>query len=123
MYLCLHNFLKAHAKVYHMYNEEFRQTQNGKIGIVIQCKHYFGENSIDTSAADAAFQYDCGWLAHPIFAKDGDYPKVMRDRIDENSEIQGWPRSKLPKLSKEEIEYIRYNFYYICVNTQKKIWL
>lgn len=28
-YLALNTLLKAHAKVYHMYNEEFRHTQQG----------------------------------------------------------------------------------------------
>lgn len=30
-YLCTHTVLKAHAKVYHMYDKEFRSKQNGKI--------------------------------------------------------------------------------------------
>lgn len=30
-YLCLHHVLKAHAKVYHIYDEEFRPQYNGKL--------------------------------------------------------------------------------------------
>lgn len=29
-YKCAHNLIKAHAKVWHMYDEEFRPTQKGK---------------------------------------------------------------------------------------------
>lgn len=29
-YLCGHNVLKAHAEIYHMYQTEFKPTQNGK---------------------------------------------------------------------------------------------
>lgn len=30
-YQCSHNLLKAHAKVYHMYNEEYRPSQKGSV--------------------------------------------------------------------------------------------
>lgn len=30
-YQCAHNLLKAHAKVYHMYNDHFRSIQKGKL--------------------------------------------------------------------------------------------
>ena len=91
-----------------MYHDEFRPTQNGKIGILLICGHFFPEFPNDTLTPDIAFQYDCGTVAHPIFSQEGDYPKVIRDRIDENSKIEGWPRSKLPKFSRQEIKYIRY---------------
>ena len=29
-YKCAHNVIRAHSKAYHMYNEEFRSSQNGK---------------------------------------------------------------------------------------------
>lgn len=106
-YICMHNVLKAHAKVYHMYNDEFRQKQNGKIGIINPCQYNFSKNKSDTVTREIAFQYSCGWVAHPIFSKEGDYPQVMKDRIGENSIIQGWPTSRLPKFTQDEIEYIR----------------
>ena len=110
-YLCGHNVLKAHAKVYHMYDKEFRQKQKGKIGIILPCTHYFSKNKNDTLTADIAFQFDCGWIAHPIFSRRGDYPKIMKDRIAENSKIEGWPRSRLPTFTQTEIKYIRYLIY------------
>ncbi|XP_051172499.1 myrosinase 1-like isoform X1 [Leptopilina boulardi] len=106
-YICMHNVLKAHAKVYHMYNDEFRQIQNGKIGIVNPCQYYYSKNETDTQTRDIAFDYSCGWASHPIFSKDGDYPPIMRQRIDENSKIQGWPTSRLPRFTQDEIKYIR----------------
>ena len=30
IYIAAHNILKTHARVYHMYDEKFRATQNGK---------------------------------------------------------------------------------------------
>uniref|UniRef100_A0A1Y1K608 Myrosinase 1 n=2 Tax=Photinus pyralis TaxID=7054 RepID=A0A1Y1K608_PHOPY len=35
-YICYHNLLKAHARVYHLYNSTFRQSQKGKQFIFIQ---------------------------------------------------------------------------------------
>lgn len=32
-YLCVHNVIKAHAKVWHIYNREFRSSQKGERGI------------------------------------------------------------------------------------------
>jgi len=48
-----------------------------------------------------------GIYAHPIFTAEGDYPAVMRERIDRNSAAEGYTTSRLPKLSPEEVEYIR----------------
>lgn len=106
-YLCLHNVLKAHAKVYHMYDKEFRPTQNGLISITAPCTTYIAKNTKEIEAEDVGFQFNCGWLTHPIFSKTGDYPKIMKDRIAENSRIQGYPRSRLPEFTPEWIEYIR----------------
>lgn len=39
-YLCAHNILKAHAQVYHMYDEEFRNKQKGVISIVANSDWY-----------------------------------------------------------------------------------
>ena len=106
-YICGHNTLKAHARAYHIYDKEFRPQQKGKIGIILTCFHYYRKYENDTTAPEVAFQYDCGWFGHPIFSKEGDYPKVMKDRIGDNSRLQGWPYSRLPTFSKEWVDYIR----------------
>lgn len=105
-YICGHNMLKAHAKVYHMYQEEFKEEQNGLIGIANECNSFFAKNQTDT-LQDEAFQFTCGWFSHPIFSKQGDYPPVMRKLINHNSIRDGWPNSRLPTFSKEWINYIK----------------
>lgn len=44
-----------------------------------------------------------GIFAHPIFSKDGDYPEVVRERVDYNSKREGRSSSRLPTFTKEEI--------------------
>lgn len=53
--------------------------------------------------------FKLGWFASPIFSRTGNYPQVMIDQIGMNSRLEGFPvsRSRLPKLSRKWIEYIR----------------
>lgn len=106
-YLCMHNILKANAKIYHIYDTEFREQQKGQIGIVIACWGALPKNTSDTAAVDAYFQFKCGWVAHPIFSKTGDYPAIMKQHVAENSKLDGLPRSILPEFSPEWVQYIK----------------
>ena len=38
-------------------------------------------------AANINMEFSLGWFAHPIFV-DGDYPPVMREKIDKKSSLQ-----------------------------------
>ncbi|XP_043470026.1 myrosinase 1-like [Leptopilina heterotoma] len=105
-YICGHNMLKAHANVYHMYHEEFKEDQRGLIGIANECNSFFAKNQTDT-LQDEAFQFTCGWFSHPIFSKQGDYPAVMKALINHNSIREGWQNSRLPIFSKKWINYIK----------------
>ena len=55
--------------------------------------------------------------AHPIYHPDGNFPQVMIDRIADRSEKEGFPTSRLPELSTEEIEYIRGTFDFLGLNS------
>jgi lactase-phlorizin hydrolase len=48
-----------------------------------------------------------GLYGNPIFSEEGDYPEVVRDRVDANSQAEGFKRSRLPKFTDDEIKYIR----------------
>lgn len=101
----MHNILKAHASVYHMYDEEFRPTQNGSIGISAACFNYIAADKNDTTSPETAFDFMCGWIYHPLMI--GDYPEVMKTRIANLSAAQGYSRSRLPEFSDEWISYIK----------------
>lgn len=60
----------------------------------------------DHEASERALQFNVGWFMHPIFSKQGDYPKVMIERIAELSRQQNFTKSRLPAFTPEEIKMI-----------------
>lgn len=104
-YICLHNALKAHAALYHMYDEEFRPEQQGQIGLTVACDGWVTTDDTDITVVDQFFKFDCGWAMHPIYV--GDYPEIMKTRIAMISELEGYPFSRLPEFSNETISYIK----------------
>ena len=106
-YLCTHNIIKAHARAYHIYNDEFKTKQQGKIGIVLDCYQHYPKQKDDTISSDLAFQYQCGRYTHPIFSKTGDYPEIIKERIAQNSKYEGLRRSRLPIFTTTWINYIK----------------
>ena len=74
-----HRMIKAHAKVYKMYHEEFSE-QMGKISIALNSDFVYpaSDNPKDKNAAERAVLWRMGWFADPIFF--GDYPAEMKDR-------------------------------------------
>lgn len=48
-----------------------------------------------------------GIFAHPIFSKNGDFPRTVKKRVAAKSLAQGYSRSRFPELSPEEIKFIR----------------
>ncbi|XP_047004240.1 myrosinase 1-like [Schistocerca americana] len=108
-YLAAHTLLKAHGRVYRLYDQQYRAAQNGSVGITlnIQGSEPLTNSTEDIEAAERYQQFEAGLYAHPIFSQEGDYPAVMRERVDANSEEEGRPRSRLPSFTQEEVEYIR----------------
>ncbi|XP_075977475.1 myrosinase 1-like [Anticarsia gemmatalis] len=117
-YMCGHNVLRAHGMVYDLYDREYRHRVKGGMGITLDIAWMEGITSSteDQIAAETARQFMFGWFANPIFSKTGDYPAVMRKRIDANSKKQGFPRSRLPTFTREEVKMIRGSFDFMGVN-------
>ncbi|XP_071962606.1 myrosinase 1-like [Antedon mediterranea] len=108
-YVCANNVIRAHALVYRMYyNNNFRTSVNGSIGISLDCDWYEPRdslNSFDLAAAEKARKFRTGWFAHPIFM-DGDYPRTMKINIKERSLQQGYNISRLPEFTEDQKETI-----------------
>lgn len=52
-YICAHNALKAHARAWHIYDQEFRATQNGTVGMVVP-SHWMQPATDDPKDIEAA---------------------------------------------------------------------
>ncbi|XP_020710414.2 myrosinase 1-like [Athalia rosae] len=98
-FFCVHNILKAHAKTWHMYDQEYRATQNGMIGFTTPVRGWVQGEGVTEETIERAFQFDCGWIMSPIYT--GDYPEVMKTRIAERSALQNYPFSRLPEFTDE----------------------
>ncbi|XP_044009965.1 myrosinase 1-like [Aphidius gifuensis] len=116
-YICGQNMLIAHAQVYHLFKKKYNNyNPNSQIGIVNACWNFYPANSSESESAVIAFQYNCGWLSNPIFSKKGDYPDIMKQRIKENSYLEGLSTSRLPELSKSMIKLIKGTSDYFGLN-------
>ncbi|CAH0558859.1 unnamed protein product [Brassicogethes aeneus] len=108
-YLCGKTILLCHARTYHLYKNEFGRQQRGKIGITIDSiwAEPKTNQSADISASVREMQMGTGWWMHPILSKEGDYPAIMKSRINEISKAENFSESRLVPLYKHEIKYIR----------------
>nr|AIA09348.1 beta-glucosidase [Periplaneta americana] len=108
-YLATHTVLKAHARAYHLYDNEFRAAQQGKIGMAFNINWCEPRDNIteDIAACNRMQEFNLGMYAHPVFSPEGDFPTVVKERVAMNSEAEGFTQSRLPSLTQEEIEYIK----------------
>ncbi|XP_072173496.1 lactase/phlorizin hydrolase-like [Diadema setosum] len=108
-YRAAHTIIKAHAKAYHTYRDNYYPLQGGKVSITLSTD--WGEpddpnDPQDQAAANRYMQFTAGWYAHPIF-KNGDYPDVMKWQVGNKSLAQGLNESRLPEFTEEEKELNR----------------
>lgn len=108
-YLCSQNVLMAHAAAYHLYDAEYRPSQKGRIGLSISVtwNEPASDNEDDVLGAETRNQFEYGLYAHPVFSTEGDWPMVVKERVAAKSLEQGYPRSRLPEFTQQEIDYIK----------------
>ncbi|KAF7268209.1 hypothetical protein GWI33_018669 [Rhynchophorus ferrugineus] len=106
-YICGKNVLLAHAKVYRLYQEHFKNTQRGRVGITIDSIWAEPFDEGDEKASDIEMQMSFGWFANPIFSKMGDYPDIMKTTIAKRSSNQNFTTSRLPAFTDAEIAIVR----------------
>ncbi|CAH2086918.1 unnamed protein product [Euphydryas editha] len=115
-YVCAKMILLAHAKTFHMYDKEYRPTQNGTIGITLSTPFYEPVSEEDAEAAEDVIQFEWGIYANPIFSKSGDFPQSVKEKIAVKSLSQGFPRSRLPAFTPEEIELVKGSSDFLGIN-------
>ncbi|CAB3365157.1 Hypothetical predicted protein [Cloeon dipterum] len=108
-YIAAHNQIKSHARAWHIYDDNYRATQNGEIGITLDSgwSEPKTQSAADIEAAERNMQFKLGWFAHPIFSVDGDYPPVMKEYVARHSAEEGFPVSRLPEFGQTWVDYIK----------------
>ncbi|KAJ8973917.1 hypothetical protein NQ317_000462 [Molorchus minor] len=116
-YLCAYTILLSHAKAYHIYDEEFRSTQNGMVSMVIDTAWMepISNRTEDIEAAERRLQFTYGLYANPIVK--GNWPQVVIDRVNLRSEGENFTRSRLPEFTQEQIDYINGTYDFLCINS------
>ncbi|XP_067949632.1 cytosolic beta-glucosidase-like [Watersipora subatra] len=117
-YLCSYNIIKSHAAVYRSYEKNFKQQQQGEIGISINAGWIMPKDPNkmeDVLAAARAIDFQLGWFGDPIY-KTGRYPKLMREMVDLKSGVEGRSSSRLPKFSPEEARNINGSYDFFGLN-------
>ncbi|XP_075334602.1 lactase/phlorizin hydrolase-like [Odontesthes bonariensis] len=108
-YQVTHNILKSHAEAWHVYNDKYRNTQGGKVGIALNsdwAEPMNKSNSDDVAAADRYLQFMLGWFAHPIFVN-GDYPAALKTQIEQKKNECPSAPAVLPAFTPEESKRIQ----------------
>ncbi|XP_018417300.1 PREDICTED: lactase-phlorizin hydrolase-like [Nanorana parkeri] len=104
-----HNIVKAHAKAWHIYNDNYRGQQHGQVGISLNSDWAEPMNPNDPESVNATeryVQFMLGWFAHPILVN-GDYPEVLKTQVQQkNTQCPGIV-APLPTFSEAERTYIR----------------
>ncbi|GBP54373.1 Myrosinase 1 [Eumeta japonica] len=118
VYLCAKNVILAHATVYHLYNSEFKEKQGGVVGISNAFTWYepVTDSKNDSQAVNDILEFEGGLFTNPIYAKCGDFPKIVKERVAKKSAEQGYSKSRLPELTSEEIEFARGAYDFLGVN-------
>ncbi|XP_063629966.1 lactase/phlorizin hydrolase-like [Cydia splendana] len=108
-YLCAKHLVVAHAKAYHAYNNDFKPSQGGQCGITISTNYFapMTDSEEDKAAAELLAQSQWVIYAEPIFSEQGGFPKELTERVAAKSKEQGYPRSRLPELTEEEIALVK----------------
>ncbi|BES93783.1 glycoside hydrolases [Nesidiocoris tenuis] len=117
-YLAGHNLLKAHARAYRLYKSKYSKFE-GKLSLSLDANGAYPKdetNEEDIRAANRFMEFELGWFAHPVFSRYGNYPAVLRDRVDLNSAREGRDDSRLPYFTKDEIEEIRGTYDFFALN-------
>ncbi|XP_070205868.1 lactase/phlorizin hydrolase-like isoform X2 [Littorina saxatilis] len=117
-YTSAHTVLLAHAEAYHRYNDTYRPTQKGQIGITLNCDWAEPMDPVkadDIRASDVALHTFLGWFAHPVYVN-GDYPEVMKQQVAAASAQEGRRTSRLPQFTQTQKDRIAHTSDFFGLN-------
>ncbi|XP_052187022.1 beta-glucosidase 24-like [Diospyros lotus] len=105
-YAAAHNIILAHAVTFKLYQDTYKPTQKGEVGISLSAQWFlpYAPLPSDKQAAQRAWDFMTGWFLDPLVT--GDYPFSMKAIV----------RDRLPTFTQEEEEVVRGSFDFIGIN-------
>lgn len=105
-YMSSHYQLFAHAAAVKIYKTNYQVSQNGIIGITLNCHWFvpFSNDTLDHQAAERALDFMFGWFMQPLTT--GHYPETMQSLLG----------SRLPNFTKEQSKLLIGSFDFIGLN-------
>ncbi|CAG9863636.1 unnamed protein product [Phyllotreta striolata] len=114
-YMCAYLTLKSIGAIYRMYKKEFPHYK-AKMAPALDCQWIEPKSNSkeDEEAANRQREFKCGMYYHPIFI--GDWPPIVKERIESRRLKAHIKEPRLPKFTPEEIEYIKGSADFIGLN-------
>ncbi|KEH30287.1 putative beta-glucosidase [Medicago truncatula] len=105
-YIVSHNQLLAHAAAVKLYRTNHQASQNGSIGITLNCHWFlpFSNDTLDHQASERALDFMFGWFMQPLTT--GEYPSSMVSYVG----------NRLPKFTREQSKILIGSFDFIGIN-------
>ncbi|XP_022818654.1 myrosinase 1-like [Spodoptera litura] len=113
--LCNKNTMIAHAKAYRIYDELYRDKYHGKLSLSTLFFWFKPVEPEDQEVTDLTIDLWAGRYTHPIFSKEGGWPRKLEQLLNENAKKQGY-HYRLPPFTPEEIELVRGTYDYYALN-------
>ncbi|CAJ0581903.1 unnamed protein product, partial [Mesorhabditis spiculigera] len=116
-YLATHHMMLGHARVYHLYDDEFRSEYNGQVGIanaVAWTEPEDPDSEEDQEAARLYRDIQFGLYTQPLIT--GDYPERAKEKLAELSTETGRVTSVLPEFTTAEKRSLRGSIDFFGVN-------
>ncbi|CAI0378357.1 unnamed protein product [Linum tenue] len=105
-YIVTHNLLLAHAAGYRLYEQKYKASQGGEVGITIVTFWFvpYTDTPADRDAAKRSIDFMFGWYMDPITY--GRYPQNMVDLVG----------TRLPTFNDEESASLRGSYDFLGLN-------
>ncbi|GMI87429.1 beta glucosidase 40 [Hibiscus trionum] len=120
-YIVAHNVLLSHAAVADIYRKNYKDKQNGSIGMSLDVKWYVPATNAteNIEATQRAQDFQLGWFLDPLVF--GDYPNSMRSRVGTRLPTFTESESALLKGSLDFVGINHYTTYYASENATNTI--